>query len=101
MWLVNLPDRDTLKNFERRRGRNGEGAVGAFDGSASIVKRRRKDLGHAERLNADARHNDVGDGVECPDLVEMNFFGWFAVNLSFSDCDSMEDAEGVFLYERR
>ena len=101
MGLINLPDRNALKNFERRRGRNWEGAVGAFDGSATIVERRRKDLGHAERLNADARHHDVGDGVECPDLVEMNLFGWFAVNLSFSDCDSMEDAEGVFLNKRR
>ena len=101
MWLINLPDRDALKNFERRRGRNWEGAVGAFDGSASVVKRRCKDLGHAEGLNANARHYNIGDRVECADLVEMDLIGWFAVDFPFGDRDSMEDAEGVFFYERR
>jgi hypothetical protein len=54
---------------------------------------------HLELLDADARQDDIGDGVEGADFVEGDFVGGRAVDPGFGFCDALEDADGVEFYE--
>jgi hypothetical protein len=101
MGFVNLAKRNASQNLERRGCGHGKGAVSAFDRSVAIVQRRRKDFRNAERLETNACHDDIGDGIEGAHFMKVNVIGGLAVNLPFRNGDAAENSEGVLLYEWR
>ena len=99
MRLVDLADRDALQDFERGRRGDREGAMRTLHGAGAIVQAGDVDLLDAQRLDADAGTDDVGDGVECADFVKMDVVRRLAVDLALSHGNALKDRERVFLYE--
>jgi len=94
-----LTERKPTEDLKCGRSRDGESAVSAFHGAVSVMKPAAVNFFHAERLQADAGEDDVGNAVERADFVEVDGFRVLAVNLAFGDGDAVEDGDRVFLDE--
>jgi hypothetical protein len=55
----------------------------------------------AKHFQSKARPHDVHDGINCADLVEMDFLRRMAVNLSFRDRHAVKGCNGFLLYPWR
>src|SRR5205823_3259222 len=55
----------------------------------------REHLVNVEHFECGGRADDVDDGVECADLVEMHLLGRAAVDSSFCDRECFEGGEGA------
>ena len=73
----------------------------AVDPAVPIVQSGDENFRDAERLDSRAGADDVGDGVERADLMEMDIFHRLAVDFPLGHGDPLENAERVLLYERR
>lgn len=72
-----------------------------LDPAASFVHGGNVDLLHTQRLQPYACADHVGNGVKGSHLVKVHILGGHSVDLSFSLCNPLEDAQGMLLYERR
>jgi hypothetical protein len=95
--FVALGDRDAAgaEDFEGGGGGQRELSVGASDESGSLDDVAGGDPGPAEEVEGDAGADDVDDGIDGTDFVELDAFGWDTVDASFGDGDALEDGEGA------
>ena len=77
------------------RGGDGECAVFGFDGAAADVDAGAVDLGNVEGIECDAGADDVADGIDGADFVEVDFFDGNVVGFSFGFGEALKDCEGV------
>ncbi len=92
-WLIDLGERNAGKNLERGGSGEGEPAVGAVDESRAFEEGGRKDAVDAQSMDADAKGDDVDDGINGADFVEGDFVGGHSVNLPLGDGDAVKDGE--------
>lgn len=69
--------------------------TGAFDDRAGNYSRM------AEEFEANARPDDVDDGINGADFMEMNLIWREAVNFAFGEGDAMKDGDGFCFYPVR
>ena len=98
--FIDLSERNSPKDLQSGRGRNGEGAVRALDGPMTFVQSGGEDAFDAERFQSDARHHNVGDGVQSTDFMKMDVACRNSVDLSFRLRNALENPERVFFSER-
>ena len=70
--------------------------MGAAGKSGAETQRRRIDLVHAQKVQASDGADDIGDGVEGADLVQMDFFGWQAVDFGLGRGEAAVYRDGTF-----
>lgn len=99
MRLIDLAERDALEDLQSRRRGHWEGAVRAFHRAMAVVQAAAEDLFYPEGFEAHAGEDDIGDAVECADLVEMDGFRSLAMDLPLGYGDAVKDADGVLLHE--
>ena len=97
--LVDRAERDARQDLKRGRRGDGKTAVRGVDPAAALDERGDDNVVDLELLDADARQDDIRDGVEGADFVECDFVGGHAVDPGFGFCDALEDADGVEFYE--
>ena len=73
--------------------------MSALDPAAAILQRGNEHALHSQRLDADARANDVRDGVERAYFVKGNLLGGLPVNLPFRHRNAPEDGNRAGLHE--
>ena len=100
MRLVRLADGDALENFQGRRRGQWKATVGALDESPAFMKCGNMQHCDTERFKADTGANDVGDGIQRTDFMEMYFLRRHAMDLPLGHCNALEDGGGMLLYER-
>ncbi len=99
--LVDLAEWNAFEDFHRGRRGNGKTAMRAIDPALPIVQRGDENLFHAQRFDARADANDIGDGIERADFVKGNLFRRHAVDFSFRYGNARKNAERVFLDKGR
>ena len=90
--------RDPAQDPGSRRGRNGENAMGTFDLPASHMDGRSDHLIRRKLMHEHTNRGYVGDGVHSPDFMEMNVCDRNAVDMAFSLCDQLVNAENILSY---
>ena len=80
-----------LQQFRGCGSGYGQNAVRHFRGAAANVQRRTGELLDAERFKSDARADDVHDGVDCANFVEMNLFDGDIVDRGFRFAEFAEN----------
>jgi hypothetical protein len=78
-----------------------EQAVGAPHGAGADGDGRGADLVDVEALEGGAGADDVDDGVERPDLMELDVVGSHAVDATLDHRQSLEDGDGPLVYAAR
>ena len=73
----------------------------AIDGSATDVERRTNPLVNSEGQTADGRANNIYDGIDGADFVEVNFLHVGVVNLGFGLAQGLEDGKSALLRRGR
>lgn len=99
MWFIDLAERDAFQDLESRRRGKRENAVGAVDRALAVMEAGDKDLVDAKCFDADARADDVSDGIERADFVKFHVFGRLAVDLPLGHRDALKDGERMLLHE--
>ena len=91
--FVGLLDGDAVKQLEDGGGGDGEPAVSAVDPAVSVLQFGGEHPLDTEGLETDANADDIGDGIEGTDFVEVDVLGACAVDFRFGECDAVEDGE--------
>jgi hypothetical protein len=74
--------------------RHREGAVSADDGAAANVERRAEPLIDLEMMDAGGGGDDVNDGIDRADFVEVNLVDGDVVDLRFGVAEELKGADG-------
>ena len=96
-----LSERNSFQDFEGRWCGQGKVTMLAVDRAGAVVQRGDKDLFHAQRFDARARADDIGDRVQPADFVELHFVHRLTMNFGLRGADAVENGECVLLYEFR
>ena len=80
------------------RGGNGERAMGALDGAAADVEGRSDPAVHGEEFGSGGGANNVDDGVDGADFMEVDALDGHGVNGGFSFAQELKGAGGTLLY---
>jgi len=99
--FVALSEWDAAKDLEGRGRGDREATVFALDPAPSLFEGRDVDALNAKGLDPDANADNVCDGIERSDLVEMDRFGGGAVDFGFGYRDPRKNREGVLFDEGR
>src|SRR5206468_11823219 len=101
--LVALRHADAARAEDGERGgsRQGKPAVGAVDETRAFDDRRGQHARFAEQFERNGRADDIHDGIDRADFVEMHFLGRQSVNFSFGHGDALEHGEGLLLHPIR
>jgi hypothetical protein len=96
------------QQVSRSRGRNRKSAVRTFDHAAAYIQRRSMphersmlSIACSQILNTCARGNDIDDGIDRADFMEVNLFDWDIVNLCFRRTEQLERVDGAMAYGMR
>ena len=90
--------RHAAQQLAGRGSRNRAAAVGDFDETVAGWHGRANDSFDAEQVEADRRADDVGDGIDGADFVEVHLLDRAAVDLGLGLGQLLEDAFGqIFL----
>src|SRR5580704_2674900 len=79
-WNVHLANRDVPQNLQGGRSRQRIFAMGRAESALAVNETRKIDPRDLERLEADATENDIHNGVECADLMKLDFLDGRSVN---------------------
>jgi hypothetical protein len=72
VWFIDLAEWNSTENLQSGRSRDREDSVGAADGSVAFIQLRNVDTFYSKRLHSYAGADDVCNGVECADFVEVD-----------------------------
>ena len=101
MRFIDLADGNALQDLQCGRGGDGENAMGAVNRPVAVVQAGNQHLVHSKSLNADTGADDIRDGIERPDFMELDVFGRLAVNFALGDRDALENGQRALLHELR
>src|SRR5256885_12121569 len=80
-----------LEQFKRSRGGNGKCAMGADNSSAADVQRRAYPFVDAQSFRANRGADNIHNGVNRADFVEMDLLDVSVVNLGFRHSQGFKD----------
>ena len=98
--LIDLGYGESLEEFHRGRRGVGEHAVGALDDAVPAGKRADRYGIHSEPVQPGAAADDVDDGIQGADLVDVDLVGRCAMHSGLGLRDAFEDSEAGGLDRR-
>lgn len=85
------------EDFQGGGGGQGEASVGTADKTGAFDNGAGQHAGSAEGIEGEAGADDIDDGIDGADLMELDVLGGATVDFTFGDGDPLEDGQGAFL----
>ncbi len=100
MRFFALGEADAARAQDLQRGGRGnrEAAMGAMDEASAFDDRAGEDARFAEHFKRNTGADDIDDGIDRADFVEVNFFRGQAVDTAFGVGDALENGDGFMFY---
>jgi hypothetical protein len=96
--FVRLLDGDAFEEFQNGGSGHRKSAVGAIDPAVTVLESGGEDLLDTEGFDPDADADDVRDGIQRADFVEVDLIWGGSMDFRFGDRDAMEDGQGAALH---